>query len=458
MLAINKINKNILIFLVYLFPLTFVLGNLIINLFIFFICILGIIYFKKNLFLFNEKKIITLFSLFFLIILFSTNINHLDKSSNDDWLKSLLFLRYFFLMIIISKLIFYRELNINFFFTSCLIVSLFVCVDISIQFIFGKDIFGNEPLSFARDVKYYSGVFNKELIAGAFILMFSILGLFALLNLLKNYKKINLFIVFSLFVTYFLFSLFLAGNRMPIIMFFIFLFLFLFLLNIKKLRIRFFLFSISLLVLSIFFVINSDKLNNRAKNFLIGIPNPLIIMVELNKEYPELEKYENSGKPFHTLKEFKTTKNYKPYPFFTGHLQIFLTSIDLFADKPFIGGGIKSFRNNCSKKVHLPNRVCESHPHNFYLEILNDIGIIGLILIISPVLILLKKNYHLYNISVSKKDLLNQWVFLAIITSIFIHFFPFKSTGSFFSTFNAAYFFLLLGISIGLCELNLKKR
>ena len=38
--------------------------------------------------------------------------------------------------------------------------------------------------------------------------------------------------------------------------------------------------------------------------------------------------------------------------------------------------------------MHLPNRVCESHPHNFLLDITNDSGLIGLALLIFPVLIL----------------------------------------------------------------------
>ena len=49
--------------------------------------------------------------------------------------------------------------------------------------------------------------------------------------------------------------------------------------------------------------------------------------------------------------------------------------LTLDQDKPIIGGGIKSFRNNCINIIHLPNRVCENHPHNFILEILNDTGI-----------------------------------------------------------------------------------
>ena len=42
-----------------------------------------------------------------------------------------------------------------------------------------------------------------------------------------------------------------------------------------------------------------------------------------------------------------------------------------------IGGGVDSFYINCAKTVF----TCASHPHNYYLEILSELGILGFILI-----------------------------------------------------------------------------
>ena len=41
-----------------------------------------------------------------------------------------------------------------------------------------------------------------------------------------------------------------------------------------------------------------------------------------------------------------------------------------------IGGGLDSFYSNCVKSIN----DCSSHPHNYYLEILSEIGVIGLII------------------------------------------------------------------------------
>ena len=131
-----------------------------------------------------------------------------------------------------------------------------------------------------------------------------------------------------------------------------------------------------------------------------------------------------------------------------------LTSLDLFIDDPIIGKGIKSFRNNCNNKVYLPNRVCESHPHNFILEILNDTGIIGLMTILIPVLILLINLYKDYLLGEVRRNNISNWIYLSIIMSLLTYFFPFKSTGSFFTTFNSTYIFLIIGFSLGLNEIT----
>ena len=91
------------------------------------------------------------------------------------------------------------------------------------------------------------------------------------------------------------------------------------------------------------------------------------------------------------------------------------------------------------------------------MEILNDTGLIGLVLILSLIYLQLKGNYTSYRFGEKRNDNLSNWVYLSVLLSIIIQFFPLKSTGSFFSTFNASYTFYFLGISFGLNEMRLKK-
>ena len=457
MASFEKNLLKILQFLIYLFPISFILGNLVINLFVFLIILFGIFYYKKNLFKWFDKKFFIIFSLFFLIILISSYYNFFFNQENKDVFKSILYLRFFLLTLVIRTLVLNSEINLNVFLKFCLLISFLISFDIIFQFLFGKNLLGYETIKLSETVNYYTGIFKEELIAGGFILMFSTLGVFSLFEIVRLEKKKYIYLlIFSFLITFFLISLILAGNRMPVILFLLFL-IGLAIIYKKKEKIYFYslaalvIFSVSLAVLK------SDNLIKRAGSFYEGIPNPFTIYTELKKEYPNLKKYENSGLQFHNLEEFKTSSSYKYLlPHYTGHLTLYITSLDLFLDRPIIGGGIKSFRNFCSTKIHLPNRICQNHPHNYFLEILNDTGIIGFLLISYIILYLLYNNYSDYNYKRKTSFHISNWIYLAIILSIFIIFFPFKSSGSFFSTFNSAYIFLILGFSSGLTELKYK--
>ena len=103
------------------------------------------------------------------------------------------------------------------------------------------------------------------------------------------------------------------------------------------------------------------------------------------------------------------------------------------------GGGVKTYRYNCPKVMI----TCNMHPHNYYLEILTDLGIVGL-LIISFIFV------YLIYISIFNKAVMASPFFYIFISEIF----PFKSTGSFFTTSNSTFIFLILSI---LASLSLKK-
>ena len=134
-------------------------------------------------------------------------------------------------------------------------------------------------------------------------------------------------------------------------------------------------------------------------------------------------------------------------PFGSGHTVLYVTAIDTWNDNPVIGSGIRSFRHNCRNKMHLPNRVCEMHPHNYYLDILNSVGVLGLIFILSSFYFIFKNRFFL-----KKKinDGKNYFIFNSVFLCLLIEFFPFKSSGSFFSTDNSFYIFILFGLIINL--------
>ena len=88
------------------------------------------------------------------------------------------------------------------------------------------------------------------------------------------------------------------------------------------------------------------------------------------------------------------------------------------------------------------------HPHNYYLEILTETGVVGFFLISIIFMIILYltflKKYFI------KSKLNDNKIIIAFIFLFIAEIFPIKSTGSFFTTGNTTYLFLLIGILIGL--------
>ena len=133
------------------------------------------------------------------------------------------------------------------------------------------------------------------------------------------------------------------------------------------------------------------------------------------------------------------------------YLKEFETFYDTWLMNKYIGGGIKNFRYYCHERPNIDKNakfVCNMHPHNYYLEILTETGLIGFIVLVLSFALLLyqslvKKYFLKPNINFDNKII--PFIFLFII-----EIFPLKSTGSFFTTGNTTYLFLLMGILVGL--------
>ena len=107
-----------------------------------------------------------------------------------------------------------------------------------------------------------------------------------------------------------------------------------------------------------------------------------------------------------------------------------------------IGTGIKTFRHECKKKIYNTGKMknlCSTHPHNYFLEIISELGIIGIILFITFFLMIIKrfykyfKNNYSFSIYLYSSFFINFLSFLLIITS-----------GRFFSNWISIIFWLNL--------------
>ena len=112
---------------------------------------------------------------FFLLIFFWLIISTLQQFNLEHSIKSFAYIRFIlFAMGLVLILDEFKKFKLFLFFIFLIIA--FVEVDVIIQFIFGKDIFGHVPSNRVR----FSGPFGDELIAGGCITQFLSITFFLL--------------------------------------------------------------------------------------------------------------------------------------------------------------------------------------------------------------------------------------------------------------------------------------
>ena len=188
------LRKEIIInFLIALFPISCIAGNLIINLNILILILLSIFFYKKEIFNLNYYLLDKLIFSFFALVLFTGIYNDVEfyisgefQSNFNTIVKSILFLKYLLLYLVVRYLIEQNIIKIKIFYISCSVLSVFVAFDIFYQFIFGEDIFGFEA---KRNYRRLSGPFGDELVAGGYLKGFQCL-LFCNSSFFFNLKNI----------------------------------------------------------------------------------------------------------------------------------------------------------------------------------------------------------------------------------------------------------------------------
>jgi len=409
--------------LFYFFPIIFILGSLILNLYLISFLCLGIIYLliEKIKIKFNLINVSLFF--FFLTIILSSFAN-IEIIGLENFIKSIFILRFFLLFILIETLILNKKIEIKNFFCVCFFTTLFLSIDLSLQFFYGKNILGFEPWE-----GRITGFFGSEAIAGAYIQkMFIFLLIFFFLSTSNFNKKYLSIFLFSLLII--IFGGFIANNRMSfLILIFTLVFVIFF---YKTLRKKLFLCFLLLIPLLIFFFNKSSQINKHYDDYKNKIIATFNLSNKIQVEYSaDVNKNISAGE-------------------LPSHLKIYLTSFESFKESKLLGNGLKSFRFKCAKFLKNKNFLCSTHPHNFHLEILHDGGLLSFFFISVFVVTLI---INVTKIIFSRNILYKEKVILSLITLNFlIEIFPLKSTGSFFTTWNGT----ILWLSIAL--INYKNR
>ena len=120
-------------------------------------------------------------------------------------------------------------------------------------------------------------------------------------------------------------------------------------------------------------------------------------------------------------------------------------AIEMYFEKPIFGVGPKNFRKVCPNKIYSSKFACTSHPHNTFLQLLAETGLLGslipLFLLISIIIYYCKNLFKLFS---KKKDEIHLPKII-LIGCFFITLFPFLPSGNFFTNHLNIIFYLPLG-------------
>jgi O-antigen ligase len=419
---IKFFNKNFS-FLVVFFGLfsSFVIGSAFVNFFVIAASILGFYEFFRNkplLQLINNLQL-SIIIIFFLTIIFSSYFKSHDISD-------MTLIR--FLGLSLFCFFFKEELrkNIVKILIFLALLSIVVNVDIILQFFLGANSLGWTKVQGILS----TGFFGKEKISGSFISKISILSLTIMLCTEPN-KKIKILTIVALILS--IITIIISTERKAVFDIIFFFIIILFIIPSKKTLVFSFLFLSIVLFATL--VLPGAKTNLVQKTFFQFGINKQNNKINVENKDCQINNIENCYTYFGLSKESSITQN-----LYYAH---YLTAINIWKDYPVFGAGNKKFRINCSNsKYEIKNNQfsdgrCSTHPHNIYLAILAEYGIVGFLLFFILILkIAFNKNNY-------KKN--NPNIYFLLLLIIFLLPIP---NGSIFSTWLGSFFWLALGFSL----------
>ena len=201
--------------------------------------------------------------------------------------------------------------------------------------------------------------------------------------------------------------------------------------------------ALGLLILSIFLLMM--LLSKYKKIRIITLIISIFIIVIVSYKYDHVRERNID----HTISQISGgttgTVGNKLLLFSATHHSLYITSWRIFLDNPLTGSGPNTFRLICNnQKYAFDNKSCSTHPHNTYLQIISEIGIIGLLFIL---LILSYITVQIFKHIMSRKNYSSSIIRLSdyqicLIISFILTLFPLLPTQNFFNNWiNVIYFF-----------------
>ena len=415
------LNIQNLTVLFFVLPLSFIVGIAVTEFFVFF-CIIFFLILNKDKSLFIDKKVIFLF-------LFSAYIfaNTYLRSSDDLKIGSIFYFRYvlfslaiFFLCELLNN---YKNKKQFFLFILCLLALL---ADSVFQFFTGFNILGFEIIG-----DRVSSFFNDELILGSYLVRILPIILWLMFFFKIDLKK-NLFPIVTFFSLYFI-TICLSGGRTS---FFLWVITIIgLIIVIKDLR-KILLYSIMILI---FFI-------SITSYFKLGKANTLNRLFV--KTYNQITKIKTDNEKKDVSAKIKKKKFNLYSKHHEGHI---LLALRLFDENKIFGIGPQGFKEYCRKVNHSPEvGICSTHPHNILIQIILELGIVGLFFYVFAAVFVL---YNFFIPFLKQKFNENHLSLYSITLGLIINLFPLIPGGNFFNNWIS----IILYFNVGLYMYSYKK-
>ena len=140
-----------------------------------------------------------------------------------------------------------------------------------------------------------------------------------------------------------------------------------------------------------------------------------------------------------TIKKMNIEETYFKEPFKSLYLDLYKSGFSVFKKYPFFGVGNKNYRIETCSENKKYNYVCNTHPHQTYLEFLSEHGFIGTMVIL---LILFTLIFGKIKIIFQSKNYIQIGCCIFLLST----FIPFLPSGSFFGDYNLTIFWLNLSL------------
>jgi O-antigen ligase len=416
------INANSI--LICLLPIFLVFSRFIADLSI---CVCAILFLvsvvkKKEWFYFNNN-FFYLFLLFFFYILirsiFTLNLISIGTT--------IFYFRFGLFSLAVWHVINNNSKFLKYFFIISISFFLILSLDAMYQYYSGHNILGYPKHIYNK----VGSFFGKTFILGSYIskIFLIIFGIFLYKNFFFNNKYINSTII----LTFALSSLavILSGERAAFFLFLIYFFAILILLKLKKNHKIIILSSFLIFVISIFFY--DSKIYHRH-------------IVETYNQFNQYKYYKEKG--------FENNFDKKYFTFSVDHETHYKVAYKMFTNNIFFGQGPKMFRVLCDdNKFRFEYKYgtniingCTTHPHNSYIQLLAETGLIGAAFLILFFCYVVFKLFYNFFVFYNNKTISNIYNYkICLLLCFFINFFPIVPNGNFFNNWLSIMYYLPMG-------------